>query len=355
MSATIVASTTMVSMDDAITEHTVELDSRDRHRAFYRSSGPGDGTPIVFVHGWPELSLSWRHQLRDLGARGYRCIAPDQRGYGRSTVYDRVEDYAIEELVADQLALADELGIERAVWVGHDWGSPVVWSIAAHQPERCLAVANLCVPYRTLELGLDAIIELVDRDLYPADQFPAGQWEYMRYYEENFADATAAFDANPRNLVQLLFRSGDPSGAGQPAATAFTRINEGWFGSLGEAPEFPRDDDVVSEAELDEYATHLERNGFFGPDAYYVNHERNAAFAATAAGDGILHMPVLFLGAAYDFICLTDGTELGTPMREHCRDLTERLIESGHWMAQERPQEVSDAIADWLADRLPSE
>lgn len=340
-------------MHDTITEHTVDLADRGGHTSCYRASGPEDGTPIVFVHGWPELSLSWRHQLRTLGGLGFRCIAPDQRGYGRSTVYDRIEDYAIEELVADQIALADALGIERAVWVGHDWGSPVVWSIAAHHPDRCHGVANLCVPYRTLELGLDALIELVDRHLYPEEQFPAGQWEYMRYYEEHFEDATAAFDADPRNMVQLLFRKGDPAGAGHPAATAFTRINGGWFGGGG-APESPRDPDVITEEELDEYAGHLRRNGFFGPDAYYVNHDRNAAFAATAPGDGTLEMPVLFLGAAYDHVCYTNGTELGRPMRDHCPDLTEQLVESGHWMAQERPAEVNAALARWLAEKLPS-
>ena len=69
------------------------------------------------------------------------------RGYGRSSVYRRHEDYALEHSVADMLELLDALGREKAVWVGHDWGSPVVWSLASHHPERCCGVANLCVPY----------------------------------------------------------------------------------------------------------------------------------------------------------------------------------------------------------------
>ena len=89
---------------DEITEHFFE---GSKHTSFYRASGPDDGTPIIFVHGWPELSLSWRHQLRALGALGFRCIAPDLRGYGRSSIYPDHGDYALENVVGDMLELAD--------------------------------------------------------------------------------------------------------------------------------------------------------------------------------------------------------------------------------------------------------
>ncbi|MDG2112299.1 MAG: alpha/beta hydrolase [Actinomycetota bacterium] len=324
------------------------------HTSFYRASGPEDGSPIIFVHGWPELSLSWRHQLRSLGALGFRCIAPDLRGYGRSTVYTEHSDYALEKVAGDLLELADGLGYERAVWVGHDWGSPVVWSIASHHPERCHGVANLCVPYRTLDLGLDATLALVNRERYPESEYPAGQWDYMRYYEENFADATSAFEVNPYNTAKLLFRKGNPAGFGQPSGTSKTRHNGGWFGDEAEAPDLPRDDDVVSEEELTEFATYLEQNGFLGPDSYYMNHERNAEYGARALHDGVLDMPVLFLGAQYDYTCDTITSELGAPMRSHCTDLTEEVVYSGHWMAQERPRDVNSALVRWLADKLPS-
>lgn len=175
----------------------------------------------------------------------------------------------------------------------------------------------------------------------------------MRYYEENFDDATAVFDANPRNAVRLLFRKPDPAGVGHPSATAFTRIQGGWFGSLDEAPEFPRDPDVVTEEDLDEYAEHLERNGFFGPNAYYMNHARNASYAESVANDGVLEMPALFVHATYDYVLPTTTTELAAPMREYCRDLTEETIQSGHWVAQEQPAALNSALARWLAARVP--
>ena len=321
------------------------------HRQFYRCHGPETGPLLLFVHGWPELSLSWRHQLRAFGDLGFFCVAPDLRGYGRSSVYSRHEDYALEPLVADMLALLDHLGREQAILIGHDWGSPVVWSLAAHHPQRCLGVASLCVPYRTLECGLDAVLAHIDREVYPVEQFPAGQWEYMRYYEENFAAATGAFDADPYRVAKLLFRKGDPAGAGQPSATAFVRANGGWFGG-GEVPDLPIDEDVVSADELQEYADGLRRNGFFGPDSYYMNHSTNAAYAVTDA-NAALAMPVLFLAAQYDYTCETIVSTLAEPMRGLCGRLTEEVVFSGHWMAQERPRDVNSALARWLAREFP--
>ena len=128
----------------SITEHVVKT---ARHTTFYLACGAEDAPLIVFVHGWPELSISWRHQLPSLASLGFRTVAPDMRGYGRSSVYPRHEDYALEHAIADMIELLDALGREKAVWVGHDWGSPVVWSLASHHPERCFGVANLCVPY----------------------------------------------------------------------------------------------------------------------------------------------------------------------------------------------------------------
>src|ERR1700712_1113835 len=126
-----------------ITEHVART---DRHTTFYLAGGAADATPLIFVHGWPELSISWRHQLPVMAALGLRAIAPDMRGYGRSSTYTRHEDFRIEESTADMIELLDHLGAEKAIWVGHDWGTPVVWSIAQHPPGRCHAVGGLCVP-----------------------------------------------------------------------------------------------------------------------------------------------------------------------------------------------------------------
>ena len=325
----------------------------DRHTTFYLACGPADGVPVIFLHGWPELSVSWRHQLACLASLGFRAIAPDMRGYGRSSIYARHEDYALQHSVQDMLELLDSLGREAAIWVGHDWGSPVVWSLASHHADRCLGVANLCVPYIARGFAPAQLIPLVDRTVYPVAEYPVGQWDYQLFYEEHFADASRAFEANVRNTVKALFRKGRPDGQGTPARTASIRRNGGWFGPAGQAPDVPMDTDVISTEALHKYTAALERTGFFGPDSWYMNHAPNVAYAALALNEGKLSLPVLFLHAEYDYVCETSLSRLADPMRQDCSDLSEVHVASGHWMAQEQPVAVNAALVRWLAQRVP--
>ena len=332
-----------------ITEHTVKT---ARHTTGYLACGAEAAPLLIFVHGWPELSRSWRHQLPAFAALGFRCVAPDMRGYGRSDTYPRHEDFAQEVIVQDMLELLTSLDRDKAVWIGHDWGSPVVWNLAAHHPDKVVGVASLCVPYLSSGFTLETVVPLVDRSVYPADKFPAGQWDYQCFYEESFDKAVASFEANIRNVVKALFRKGNPERVGQPSITAMVRAAGGWFGG-GACPDLPRDADVVTEEDVEAYTAALTRNGFFGPDSWYMNHKRNGAYAKRAKNGGKLSMPVLFLHGAYDFTCETMHSKLAEPMRRDCADLTEVVVKSGHWMAQERPVDVNVALARWLAAKLP--
>jgi pimeloyl-ACP methyl ester carboxylesterase len=325
-----------------------------RHTTFFLSSGAAQATPIIFLHGWPELSISWHGQLSVFGDLGFRAIAPDMRGYGCSSIYSRHEDYGLEAIVADMLELLDSLGMKKAIWVGHDWGSPVVWSIAQHHPERCHGVANLCVPYIPEGFAVEAIVPVADRTVYPADRFPAAQWDYQLFYRENFVAAQAGFESDVSATVRALFRAGDPAGKAKPARTAFTRGNGGWFHAANRAPNVPRDADVLSEEAEHRYVAALKRNGFFGPNSWYMNWQANLAYAERARANWTLDMPVLFLHGAYDYVCETLVSRLAEPMRAHCRNLTEVVVPSGHWMAQEKPIEVNAALAKWMGSQLPT-
>jgi len=325
----------------------------ERHTTFYLACGAEDAPLMIFVHGWPELSVSWRHQLPCFASLGFRAVAPDMRGYGRSSKYPRHEDYALEQSVADMIELLDALGREKAIWVGHDWGSPVVWSLASHHPERCFGVANLCVPYFAKGFGPQNLIPLVDRALYPEAQFPAGQWEYQLFYQESFDKATAAFEANVANTVKALFRKGSAGGKGKPSRTAMVRRDSGWFGGAGQAPDVPMDGDVLTREDFQKYVAALESGGFFGPDSWYMNNARNLEFAGRAVNGGILTLPVLFIHGEHDYTCETVASRLADPMRQDCRNLTEVIVPSGHWMAQEKPASVNAALARWLAVELP--
>jgi pimeloyl-ACP methyl ester carboxylesterase len=332
-----------------VTEHTVKT---ARHTTGYLACGAEAAPLLIFVHGWPELSRSWRHQLPAFAALGFRCVAPDMRGYGRSSTYTRHEDFALENIVEDMVELLRSLGRDKAVWIGHDWGSPVVWNMASHHPDKVVAVASLCVPYIP-GFTLEERLPLLDRTIYPEAEYPVGQWDYQYFYIENFEKAHKAFEANVRNTVKALFRKGDPKAVGKPSRTAAVRKAGGWFGGGG-APDVPRDADVLTEQDLEAYTAALTRNGFFGPDAWYMNNDRNGAYAKRAKNGGKLSMPVLFLHGAYDTTCETMTSRLAEPMRHNCPDLTEVVVKSGHWMAQEKPVEVNAALAKWLATKLPA-
>ena len=245
---------------------TDQLAQSERHSSFYLACGPETGPLIIFVHSWPELGHSWRHQLHCFAALGFRCVAPDMRGYGRSSIYGAHSDYAVEHSVHDMLDLLIHLGHDRAFWVGHDWGSAVVWALASNHPERCQAVASLCVPYIAGGFAPANLIPLVNRKTYPESAYPAGQWEYWLFYQEHFDRARATFEANVDNFVRALFRKGDPAGRGKPSFMAEVRRSNGWFGGADKALSLPRDTAVITEQDLSIYVASFARTGFFGPE-----------------------------------------------------------------------------------------
>ena len=110
----------------------------------------GSGPAVVFCHGFPELAYSWRHQLSAVAAVGFRAIAPDQRGYADSSAPAAITDYGLTELTGDLLGLLDALEIERAVFVGHDWGGFVAWAMPVLHPERTAGVIGVCTPYMAI-------------------------------------------------------------------------------------------------------------------------------------------------------------------------------------------------------------
>jgi pimeloyl-ACP methyl ester carboxylesterase len=332
---------------------TENVTKTDRHTSFYLAAGPASATPIIFVHGWPELSYSWRHQLPVMAGLGFRAIAPDMRGYGRSSIYTRQSDYAHEYAVDDMIELLNSFGGEKAIWVGHDWGAPVVFALAQHYPERCHGVAALCIPYLPDGFTTEHAIALADRNIYPEDKFPAAQWDYMLFYHGNFALAQAQYEKNVRATLRGFFRAGNPAGRGRPARTSMVRANGGLFGPSVPL-DIPTDTAIVTEEDENTYVAGLERNGFFGPISWYMNDSANAAYAERAKSNWRLTMPVLFVHGAYDYGAQTLDSSLATPMRANCANLTEATVFSGHWMAQEKPLPLNAALAKWMAVQFPT-
>jgi pimeloyl-ACP methyl ester carboxylesterase len=114
-------------------------------QSFYcATAGPRDGRPAFLLHGFPEMSYGWRHQLPALAAAGLRVVAPDQRGYGHSSKPRGVRAYCVDTLADDVVALARHFGHRRFAVVGHDWGGIVAWQLAARSgsPVDRLAILN---------------------------------------------------------------------------------------------------------------------------------------------------------------------------------------------------------------------
>src|SRR5882757_10828176 len=107
----------------------------------------GDGPLVLLCHGFPESWYSWRDQLSDLAAAGFRAVAPDMRGYGQTDVPRSIDQYTLLHLVGDMVGLLDALGAETAVIAGHDWGAPVAWQAALLRPDRFRGVVGLSVPF----------------------------------------------------------------------------------------------------------------------------------------------------------------------------------------------------------------
>jgi pimeloyl-ACP methyl ester carboxylesterase len=111
------------------------------------AAGPDGGELVLLLHGFPETSWCWRHQLPALAEAGYRAVAPDQRGYSSRARPEGVDRYKIRHLVADVLAMADWLGGHQVHLVGHDWGAAVAWQVAGRYPQRLRTLTALSVPH----------------------------------------------------------------------------------------------------------------------------------------------------------------------------------------------------------------
>ena len=120
------------------------------------------------------------------------------------------------------------------------------------------------------------------------------------------------------------------------------------MGGIPDVSVIPLDTDLISSEEASIYAKHLKENTFFGPNAWYVNGDLNEAFDQTKS-DKKLVMPSLFVHATYDYVCDTLTTDWPNFMRENCTNLTEKTIDSGHWMSQEKPQELNEMIDEWIS------
>ncbi len=294
------------------------------------------GAPVVVLaHGFPELAYSWRRQIPALAAAGYRVLAPDQRGFGGSSRPDSISDYSIAELSADLVGLLDDVRVQQAVFIGHDWGAPVVWGSAQLHLDRVAAVVGLSVP------------PLPRAKVPPTQAFRAifgDAFFYMLYFQQpGVADAELASD--PAKTIRRMM-GGLRTGGDQAAALRMiTPGSEGFIERLPEPDGLP---DWISADEFDHYVAEFTRTGFTGGLNWYRNLDRNWEIMADAASPTIA-VPALFIAGAEDPV-------LGFTPRDRVTDVVtgpyrEVIIPAaGHWLQQERPDAVNELLLDFLSE-----
>src|SRR3569832_822622 len=263
----------------ALVSHTFSTPRQETH---YIECGPSDGPLMIFLHGWPSISLMWRAQMDAFAADGWRCVAPDLRGFGSSFAPDANDAYTIEEVVADVAELHDHLGGVPAIWVGHDWGSVVVSELVAHQPERSRGAVLVSLAHQPDGHALRTVVPLVDRAIYPADRYPDGQWDYYRYYTTHFEAAVADLDADLAATLASIYRSGDPTAIGKISPSAVVTRNGGRYGASHRAPPTQADPALWPPDDFDALVQAFRAHGFRPPCAGYLNGDANIAYARAA-------------------------------------------------------------------------
>lgn len=322
-----------------------------RHRTRYLECGPADGPLMIFLHGWPELSLIWRAQMEALASDGWRCIAPDMRGYGGSSAPAPLDAYTNEQVNRDMADLHDHLGGAPAIWVGHDWGSVVAASLVAHEPARSRGLVLISVPYFPDANALPTLVFLVDRTIYPADEYPDGQWDYYRYYTTHFEAAVSDLDADKAASLASIYRPGDSTSMVKPSANALVTRKGGRFGEAHRAPPTKPDPALWPAADFAALVEAFDAHGFRPPCAWYLNDAANIAYARRAPNGGQILRPVMFVNGEYDQINTINGNRYGDPMRAACTELTIVNLLGAHWLPLERKPELVQAIRTWLQDK----
>jgi thioredoxin reductase (NADPH) len=322
--------------------------SSPRHTTHYWEAGPAEGPLMIFVHGWPEIGLMWRAQLEAFASDGWHCVAPDMRGYGASSAPSTWEAYALNEIVQDMGDLHDHLGASPAIWVGHDLGSPVVGALTAHHAKRSRGVVFISVPYLPDAFALPSLFLLINRKLYPANQYPDGQWDYYRFYLTHFEQTVADFDADIAATLATIYRTADPTPIDTVYGSALVTRNGGWFGSAHRAPATRPDPGLWPATDFDALVDAFRATGFRPGNSWYLNDAANIDYARAAPDGGRLQKPALFINGEFDGICDMNRSRIAEPMRSTCQNLLVTSLPSGHWSPLERKAECIQAIRSWL-------
>jgi pimeloyl-ACP methyl ester carboxylesterase len=300
----------------------------------------GQGPAVLLCHGFPELWYSWRHQLKELAAAGFRAVAPDMRGYGQTDRPKATDRYTLLHLVGDMVGLLDAMDEETAVIAGHDWGALVAWHTALLRPDRFRGVIGLSVPF------------IARSQAYPSSSFP--ETEDAVFYQSYFQSpgvAEADFERDVHVSVRsvLYGASGDapPAPINAEGHVFMVPRKGGLVANWVNPPSLPP---WLTEADVDIYVDQFKRTGYRGGLNWYRNIDRNWELLAPFSGLKIT-VPALLIAGDRDLVLAFRGMDqVMSNLRNDVPKLHKTLIlpGCGHWTQQERPQEVNEAMIEFL-------
>ncbi len=305
----------------------------------------GEGPLVVMCHGFPGLWYSWRHQLPAIAEAGYRAVAMDMRGYGRSSRPLASDEYAFDRTSADVLAVLDHFAAERAVLVGHDFGANLAWYMGIHHPDRIRGIAPLCVPY-DMELAGGS-------DVLPSELFAAvaqNHFFHMHYYQA-VGVAESHCLGREREFLRRLFWA--LSGEGRLLDwTRFPMAGTHYLDVLAAPPSDPPWP-WLSAADFDYYVGEYLAAGpelaFIGGINSYRAMDRNWRLCRDRAHAEV-PVPTLFVGGARDPVIALAGDAPLEHMRGKVKDLrgSELLPGAGHFIQQESPGRLNELLLQFL-------
>jgi pimeloyl-ACP methyl ester carboxylesterase len=298
-------------------------------------AGDPNAPAVVFSHGFPELAYSWRHQLPALARAGFRAIAPDQRGYGGSSQPSAIGDYDIFHLTGDLVVVLDALDIDRAVFVGHDWGGFVVWQMPLLHRERVAGVAALTTPYvPRLPMAPTEVFRMM-----------GGDDHYILWFQEPGPADVALADNVAALFDHMMRRAVDPdelrAAMGERAAADFVT-------GIVNAPIVG--DRLLTDGELAVFVDTFTATGFTGGLNWYRNFDHNWEATPQLDGARIDGLPCLMITAEWDPV-LVPAMAQGMPSVIDDLEMHE-VAKAGHWVQQEYPDEVNRVLVDWLTRRI---
>ncbi|MEU6387991.1 alpha/beta hydrolase [Streptomyces sp. NPDC046939] len=297
----------------------------------------GSGPLVLLVHGFPESWYSWRRQLPALAAAGYRAVAIDVRGYGRSSKPTAPHAYRMLDLVEDNVAVVRALGADSAVIVGHDWGATIAATSALLHPELFHAVGLLSVPYAPP--GGPRPTEVFGR-------MGGDQEFYVSYFQEP-GRAEAEIEPDVRGWLAGFYAalSADTMPGPDEPDPHFVDRDGGRLRDRFPTGRLPA---WLSEEELDVYAGEFERTGLTGALNRYRSMDRDWEDLAPYAG-APLEQPSLFIGGALDASTTWMADAIDAYPTTLPGLVSSHILDGcGHWIQQERPDEVNRLLTTWL-------